>query len=440
MRTSNSQNQLAINIASKPLTEAQTDVLNKGLNYVTTNSMDSFEFKKDFHKFCRKLRMKVFFAENKLGKKPEQQTLPSKLKPKSTFDPEIKCNTLETFSQIVLQQVTKQWDNKEYKKTKMNITRREQAALKEIKEDNSLIAKKADKGGATVIMDRKAYLDEAHAQLSDTTVYLPLNEDPTVMFKRQIDTVLEEALNDNIITSDILNALKNEQPRTPIMYFVPKIHKDMERPPGRPIVSSIDSILQPLAIYIDSFLQKIVKTLPTCLKDTTDFLNHIAEVNVGDVQWLCTFDVKSLFTNIPYDDGTEAVRCQLCNDPKLSNREIAFLMTLLDIVLRKNYFRFGDQYYLQLQGTSMGSPVAPSYANVFLSHIESRYVLPGSQSGNILAWLRFVDDIFVLWKGDEKALDEFAESLNKIHPLLTFTITKHKQTVTFLDVEVTKKW
>lgn len=90
-------------------------------------------------------------------------------------------------------------------------------------------------------------------------------------------------------------------------YYIWDRHKCLSQPPGRPIVSGIGSIFEPLAVYVDSFLQDIVKKLPYCLKDTNDFLDRVEEVNVTEITWLCTFDVKSLYTNIPLIDGMEAV-------------------------------------------------------------------------------------------------------------------------------------
>lgn len=65
--------------------------------------------------------------------------------------------------------------------------------------------------------------------------------------------------------------LMNDSPRIPILYLIPKIHKDLNRPPGRPIVSGVESIFSPLAIYVDDYLQEVVKELPKCLRDTGDF-------------------------------------------------------------------------------------------------------------------------------------------------------------------------
>lgn len=79
-----------------------------------------------------------------------------------------------------------------------------------------------------------------------------------LQFKREIDTMTEEVLMDGIISKEICTALKCDHPRVPILCMVPKIHKSLQAPPGRPIVSGVGSVLEPLAVYVDSFLQKIM--------------------------------------------------------------------------------------------------------------------------------------------------------------------------------------
>lgn len=63
------------------------------------------------------------------------------------------------------------------------------------------------------------------------------------------------------------------------------------------------------------------------------------------------------------------------NENNLSNQTISFLMTLMELILTRNYFRYGTDFYLQLKQTSMGSTVGPSFANIFLWHLVSSNML-----------------------------------------------------------------
>lgn len=49
-----------------------------------------------------------------------------------------------------------------------------------------------------------------------------------------------------------------------------------------------------------------------------------------------------------------------------------------------------------------------------------------------------MDDVFVLWTGIEKQLDEFTAFLNTIHDLLEFSVTRDPKEICFLDVKVRK--
>ena len=67
-----------------------------------------------------------------------------------------------------------------------NITSTERQALKSIKEDASIVILPADKGRATVVMDKVAYEEKVQTLLSDTTTYTPLTKDPTSEFQTKI--------------------------------------------------------------------------------------------------------------------------------------------------------------------------------------------------------------------------------------------------------------
>jgi hypothetical protein len=41
-------------------------------------------------------------------------------------------------------------------------------------------------------------------------------------------------------------------------------------------------------------------------------------------------------------------------------------VTMITMVLKKNNFTFNGDHYLQINGTAMGTKMAPSYANIFM--------------------------------------------------------------------------
>lgn len=65
---------------------------------------------------------------------------------------------------------------------------------------------------------------------------------------------------------------------------------------------------------------------------------------------------------------------------------------------------FDNKCYLQSQGTSMGSPFAPNYANVFMGLWEDRYIFNNPLAKNILFFKRYIDDILMGFTGSENEL------------------------------------
>ncbi len=44
---------------------------------------------------------------------------------------------------------------------------------------------------------------------------------------------------------------------------------------------------------------------------------------------------------------------------------------MMELILTLNNFELNGDHYLQIQGTAMGTRVAPSYANLFMAELES---------------------------------------------------------------------
>ena len=103
--------------------------------------------------------------------------------------------------------------------------------------------KKADKGGAVVIVDVKYYTREAESQLKnkynyDSNMILTwLKHDSTETRSRLVNDTIERSKKQKMMKETVAEVLKTENLRTPKFYLRPKIHKRGK--PGRPVVSSV---------------------------------------------------------------------------------------------------------------------------------------------------------------------------------------------------------
>ncbi|XP_050792228.1 uncharacterized protein LOC127042831 [Gopherus flavomarginatus] len=140
-------------------------------------------------------------------------------------------------------------------------------------------------------------------------------------------------------------------------------------------------------------------------------------------------DVEALYTNIPHTDGIQAVRNTIPDDAtaQLAAELCAFILT-------HNYFKFDDNIYLQISGTAMGTRMAPQYANIFMADLEQRFL--SSCPLTPLLYLRYIDDIFIIWTHGKETLEKFHHDFNSFHPTINLSLDQSTREVHFLDTTV----
>jgi hypothetical protein len=125
---------------------------------------------------------------------------------------------------------------------------------------------------------------------------------------------------------------------------LPKIHKTGK--PIRPIISTVKIYNYQLAKYLDSFLKPLIND-EYMLKDTYDFVNKISEIDVSTERYLVSFDVESLFTNVPTEETIEIILDLAFKDGEKFFRELtrAQLKKLLKICTQESHFQFKGEYF-----------------------------------------------------------------------------------------------
>lgn len=67
----------------------------------------------------------------------------------------------------------------------------------------------------------------------------------------------------------------------------------------------------------------------------------------------------------------------------------------------------------------MGTRMAPSYANIFMYYIEEE--IPRLSPHKLMFYVRFIDDIFMIWDKGLDNLQTFFNLANSFHPSIKFT-------------------
>jgi hypothetical protein len=188
----------------------------------------------------------------------------------------------------------------------------------------------------------------------------------------------------------LADSLKPKGTQTPRLYGLPKIHKSGL--PLRPILSMIESPVHELAKWLAEVLKHIeAEVCHFGIKDTFQFIDVLRSINLTGTH-LASFDVTSLFTNVPLLETVENI-INICKEKKLELPiHLESLKELLLICTKDMQFIFDGQVYCQLDGVAMGSPLGPILANIFLG-IQETKLKPYLESHAVI-YRRFVDDTF----------------------------------------------
>ena len=87
---------------------------------------------------------------------------------------------------------------------------------------------------------------------------------------------------------------------------------------------------------------------------------------------LVTFDLESLYTNIPNNFGLEAISFQIEKRPDSLHFIFSkgFVLESMKIILENNNCAFNAELYRQISETAMGITFAPKYATLTMGYFE----------------------------------------------------------------------
>ena len=135
-----------------------------------------------------------------------------------------------------------------------NLTPETRRELYDLKQNKDIVIKAADKGYAVCLLQREDYIAEVMRQLSDTKFYQPVDTNLTEKHREEVQTLITKMYIDGEIEEYMFIYLQDKECRTPHMYFLPKIHKGILPPPGRPIVSANGCPTEKISNIVEHFL------------------------------------------------------------------------------------------------------------------------------------------------------------------------------------------
>ena len=305
--------------------------------------------------------------------------------------------------------------------------------LKKLLNRKDLIFSKPDKGNGVVVMDRSDYINKLYNIVNDSSKFNLLTNDPTEKREARLQGYLYRLYKSGHLDEASYKKIRPTGSTPSRLYGLPKIHK--QGTPLRPIISQIGSYTYELAKFLVPILMPLTTNQYT-VKDSFSFVNSL--MSLQNVSFMASFDVVSLFTNIPLNETIELCLDKLYTDTDLvHNLPRKTLKTLLNYACKENHFLFDDKFFDQTDGVSMGSPLGPILANIFMCHFESKALdsYSGVKPG---VYNRYVDDCFLIFS-NKLECNQFFEHLNQQHSSLSFTMeSESDHTLPFLDIKITR--
>ncbi|CAI2738566.1 unnamed protein product, partial [Dicrocoelium dendriticum] len=379
------------NLSNRPISDAEKQVLIKGLNYnyrdaTATDFLAAFE---------------SVLQSNGLDEETQKQI-------RHTIVPAIT-------------------HNKQYNA----LTRQEKEAMNTLKSDETIIILPADKGRMSVIMNREDYIEKATRLLNDTTTYRCIDTDPTSQLTNKVNKTLKQLQELKQITKEERERMRARDSNIAQFYGLPKVHKD--NAPLRPIVSLPGTPTYNLAKEMWRRLKHLTYGSQYSITNAQQFLQKIKDLRLDNDETMISFDVTALFTSVNLQTAIAVITERL----KVSEQQIGKMTTenvckLLHLCL-STHFSFNGKIYEQLKGAPMGSPVSGLIAEMAMQKLEEE-VLPLI---NPKLWVRYVDDTFVIIRRNQITVAQ--QLLNNAMEGIQFTMELEKERqLPFLDVLVTR--
>ena len=334
-----------------------------------------------------------------------------------------------------------------------------------LKEELDTLQKKyiltpADKAQNNVIfICKKFYFSKIREELEGSNSYKLVNE-------------TADDINNNItlFSQDFGISIKDEMKEIPVIYFVPKMHKNPTKQrfiAGSKICSlkalskhfskCLKLILTHMKNYYNTVFQRTGVKHYWIIENSLEFLENISELKTSHLE---TYDFSTLYPSLPHDEIRTHLKivfktvfkreCKLYINVNYRKAYftnikvkgyIAFsekdMNMVLNFILNNVFVKFGNKIYKQTLGIPIGLDSGQDIANLLLFQYESKYLETLSKTDIYKArqfkhCARYIDDLF------SAKFTKFQDHLSEIYPasLVVNKSNSLENNVAYLDINI----
>ena len=220
----------------------------------------------------------------------------------------------------------------------------------------------------------------------------------------------------------------------PRIYGLPKTHKK-----DVPFRHMVGSAQHELAKFLLATLQPVLDLYSSnCTKDSFSFAQKVQQLEFNpDHSFLCSYDIFSLFTNVPLAETIQICADTLYNGqlpPPQFSRKI--FIELINVATKSVKFSFNNVMHKQADEVAMGSPLGPALADIFVGYYKNKLF---TSVEKLLLYTRYVDDTFAIFHTRGRSRKIFYRPQLPTPSSEIYLEKEVNQTLPFLDVKIEKE-
>ena len=304
--------------------------------------------------------------------------------------------------------------------------------LKSIINDPNRVVISGDKDSSVVVMDKDDYVRKM-TEMIDQGIIDGVYEETT---DETLDDLkhFQDFLYRNFKKYEKYKKMYPSSHQPAKLYGTAKTHKfennqqiTVENLKFRPIIAQTGTCLYSSAQVISEYLKPLYTNNEYIISNTQDFADIIrAQPTLQQNEEYISYDVESLFTNVPIKDTIDFIINEIYTEMKLKPICTKLIMKRLLLKLSsESTFMFQSKFYKQKDGCTMGGPLSVTFANIYLTKLENECVKPMAPT----FYKRYVDDVISKRKVDTE--DTLFNSINNFHSKINFTVEENP--TKFLD-------
>ena len=319
-----------------------------------------------------------------------------------------------------------------------NVSKEERVAVKDLLSNDGIVIAPADKGNATVVLNKSDYEAKARSVI-EKKPFEKVKRNPKRKVEEGINKIAWNLFQNRRIKRPFYDFLRSSASPLPRFYGRVKLHKVDH--PVRPVISAVGTATYNASKFLAEIISPLVGHAGYTVRNSKEFVANVAGMEIAPEEIMISFDVEALYTSLPIDRVLKHTQRRLEEDRTLSERTdltVQEILSLLKFCLQSTYFTFREEFYHLTDGVAMGSPISSVVANLFMEVFESE-AIEKAERRDIAPrlWDRYVDDVFAII--ERRKVGSFLQHLNEQDPNIRFTTEEEQEgKLPFLDVLVTR--